>query len=387
MKRKINQLILQALFATTVVTSGFATSPLVNINDKVYLLFNGSATGRYVSNVFADNTNRKDDFISILSPGVELMTSENAELKVKAFFREDFYFYATRTKLDTQNANVIVFANYDKSRLSSRFFFTFYQTDQPTPAINFRGALVSRAVWEAKIQEEYRISTKTAVGGVFEFHDTYFRSGQPGLVNYQIYTIPVVFWYKYSPKLEFGPAYRFRYTDMRAGGRDRVDHFVNFAARGELAPKLMGEVNVGVQHRHIYGRSTTARTARNTIGFALISKLTYKATEKITVDGGVNRDYSVGSTGQSINNFGGNVNGKYQFTEIISALAGFSYNRANYQFSNRKDNTYNGNIGVGYDYNKYVRLGAGYTYQYNDSNISANSYVNNIVNVTASLRY
>lgn len=389
MKQK--PLLIKTLIATTasllLTSTGYA---LVNLKDTATLYFNGGITERYESNIFQQSNNTKDDFITIPYIGLEAVSGKSSPVKMKAMAREDFYFYYQRPKLNVQEADLSFDAKYEGNRLKVAASYEFYQTHQNTPDISFAGRLMNRAINTANLTTDYRISEKTAVGAGFEFTDTYQRTKGLGLKNSQVYTIPATFWYKYSPKLEFGPSYRYRYTNIHQD-RKTDDHFANFAIRGELASKLTAEINLGVQYREFSGsrRATpdAPRFSRSKPQFAMLSKFTYEVTNRITAFAGVSRDYAFGATGLVMENLSGNIGGNYKFNDKVTANAGLSYTNSKFQYSSRKDDIYGGNLGVKYQCNKNILLGADYTYSRNKSNTAGSSYTDHIVNVTAGMRY
>lgn len=355
-----------------------ADSPLFKMGDDISVYLNVGLDGRYNSNLFSDTNNKKEDYILILSPGVEIIGGNpSTRSGVKFYFREDIYFHHRNPRADRQDANFHVTGSYVSARLSARATGFFNEVTQNVPSANLVGALVESNQYGGDAHFAYTLSPKTTFEAGAGARHTDYRSR--GLIDYTVYSFPFDLYYRYSPKLEFGPSYRMRHTDVNSG-RDSNDHFVGLAVRGELASKLNAEIHLGAQHRNKSGLSDRTTFSSNTV-------IKWAATTKFDLVGYFDKDFVTGGIGQSIENTGGRVAAFYKYCPSIALDAYFSYNDADYQNSLRKDKTTKTAGVIRYLPNSYVNFSVGYSYINNDSNVFGSSYNGHIVDLTASLRY
>lgn len=382
---------MKKLLALSVLTSslllGFfipsvtADSPLFKMGDDISVYLNVGLDGRYNSNLFSDSASKKDDYILIFAPGVEVVGGNpNTRSGVKLLFREDIYFHHKNSNVDRQDANFYATGTYAAARFSTRLSGFFNEVSQNTPTANLVGRLVESNQYGGDLQVVYTLSPKTTFEAGAAARHTDYRTTGANLIDYTTYSFPVDLYYRYSPKLEFGPSYRMRHTDVNSG-KDSNDHFVGLAVRGELASKVTAEIHLGAQHRNKSGLTDRTTFSSNTV-------VKWAATTKLDVIGYFDKDFATsGVQGRSIENTGGRVAFFYKYCPSLALDAYFSYNDADYQNLVRKDKTIKTSGVLRYLPNSYVNFSAGYTYQNNDSNVFGSSYQGHIVDLTASLRY
>jgi hypothetical protein len=360
------------------------SAPLVSIGDKLDIFFNGSVTGRYESNVFLNEATKTSDYSFIISPGIEIQYGRNTATTVSFIFREDIIQYVDNSNLNTNLSNVFLNAAHQGGRSTISADFSYRQLSQNSQNINVVGDLVRRNKLETGVLYAYNISPKTDVELGFRYQYEHFVNFQNLFNDRAIYTVPLDIYYKVTPKIEVGLAYQFRYTDVDDTalivGNNRTDNFFGVAVRGELAPKLTARIHAGATHRSVQNQpSDTTFTTRGT--------LLYELTQKVLLRGSFNRDFLTGGSAQNILNTGGSLGVVYNYSEFISSDAFVSYTNSDYLNSPRDDDTYGAGVTVSYTPNAYLRFSAGYVYQNNASNTLGASYMANIVNLTASLRY
>lgn len=376
-----------ALGSATLLIAGMLTAfsaPLVTVGDKLDIFFNGSVTGRFDSNVFLNEATKTSDYSFIISPGIEMQYGRNTATTFSFLFREDIIQYVDNTNLNTNLSNVFLNAAHQGGRSTIAADFSYRQLSQNSQNINVVGDLVRRNKLDTGILYAYNISPKTDVELGFRYEYEHFVNFQNLFNDRMIYTIPLDVYYKITPKIEIGLAYQFRYTDIDNTvlnqGNNRTDNFFGLAVRGELAPKLTARIHAGATHRSVQNQpSDTTFTARGT--------LLYELTQKVLIRGSFNRDFLTGGAAQNILNTGGSLGVVYNYSEFISTDAFLSYSNANYLNSPQDDDNYGAGVTVSYTPNAYLRFSAGYIYQNNASNALGASYMANIVNLTASLRY
>lgn len=385
----MNKRLISSALAFSAVVGSVNAAPLVSLGDYADLYFNGSAGFRYQSNVYYTSANERGDTAFIFSPGLELsLGRKGAEFTGTLAFREDITVYFDENGLDNETANISFNGRYNSGVFKLDVYANFAEVDQNTQDIRaiiaggpVTGDLVEREVSSAGFYGEYTISNKFAVGAGANVYHTYFQTYQPFFADSTIWALPVDLYYKFSQKLDFSVGYQYRESDVE-GGSDSQDHFFNVGVRGELAPKVSGRVRVGWTTRD-YDLAGIS----NEDSFTIITGLTYTPTAKIGINLDVTRDLGTSGTGTGVENTNIRLGGTYRFSPFIAADAGISYDKSDYNSGVREDETFSFSIGASYTPNDYIRLSVGYVFQDNDSNFAGYDYTNNVINVTASLRY
>ncbi|MDX2111325.1 MAG: outer membrane beta-barrel protein [Verrucomicrobiota bacterium] len=362
-------------------------APLISLGDSLDLYFNGSATARYQSNVFLQSANEEGDTSFIFSPGIELAFGRtNSELSGKLQIREDFDVYVNNSQLDNHKANIFFNGRYDTGVFKLTGRFSFAEVDQNTADTalppELQGKLIEREITSAEAYAEYQVSTLTSIGAGVTADHIFYQTFQDRFSDQTQIGIPVDAFWKYSEKLDFSVGYRYRDTDV-GRGTDTQDHFFNVGARGDLAPKLQGRVQVGYTVREY-----DSATMDNEGTFTVITGLTYQATPKVLLGLDLSRDYGTAGTGSSIESTTARLKADYSLNNFFAINTNLGYSKADYTNNTRQDDTYDFGIGLSYTPNDYIRLSAGYIYQKNESDgVGGVSYDNNVINVSASLRY
>ncbi len=402
--KKLATSIAAAALALAAQSSSLNAAPLVSIGDTVDIFFKGGISGQYRSNVF-NNPRKEDDYIGIISPGLEVNIGRNSNANVRIIFREDLYYYNEYASQNVQNANVFVDGVYNSGPLTSSAGFSFVQRQQNTASTaGAAAALATNQVrtdnYRAYLKGEYDISPKTFATGAFEFSHIDYTNNQDfgnAYSNNTQYSTPWNVYYRYSPKLGIGLGYRFRYTDVDNNSNatvptsrnpgDFLDNFVSLAIRGELYPKLTTRLNLGWQNRSF---NSQGLSSDNTL--SVLSAFDYTYSPKLVFSAGFNRDFGTGAIGQSTINTGGYISASYDFSDYIAATARFGMINTDYTGVTtggikRSDDTIRSSFAVTYTPNVYLQFTAAYSYIDNDSNINSSSFMGHTVDLSASLRY
>ena len=202
-----------------------------------------------------------------------------------------------------------------------------------------------------------------------------------GFYDRQMLTVPVDLYFGLTPDLELGGGYRYRQTEL-----DRVwlseDHFYHVGVRGKIGASLDGDLRVGLQNRTVNGLPT------NETFLAAVSNFTWMASPRTTVGASLVRDLSTGRRGADINEQSAQIAVRYVISSLLMGNVNLRYTDADYRDgSGREDRYLHAGVSVTYTPRDFFRLTAGYIYQDNESNISGYSFENQIVNVSAALRY
>lgn len=375
-----------------------SAAALVAIGDHANLLFNGSVTARANDNIFLESEDEESDVIFIVAPGLELNVGSRANANVNLYFREDFYNYADNSDLDDNYSNAFLSAYLDQARLDLQLDADYQELAQPSPNdIVIPGQLIERDSYGADVRAEYDISEKTSAAiGV---DSSYVDYENDVFSDRDVIGVPVDFYYELTPLVDLSVGYRYRHTDtsnrtnLFGGGEvevpDYQDHFFNVGARGELAPKLLGEARIGYQERELDG---TADDGETESGLSFGIDFSHYTTAKTTLTAGLFRDFETGGRGSAITAQGIDLGVNHSFSHLISAQAGIGYSEREWDrptagVGEREDERFDANVGVTYAPTQYLDLMASYVFRTNDSTTEDLDYDNNILSLSAALRY
>lgn len=411
-KRKLTRVGLPLVAASAIALplSTPSAAALVMIGDQANLYFNGSTTARWNDNVFLTPDDEESDVLFIFSPGLELNVGTRENANVNLFYRHDFHVYQDNGDLDDDYANLFLETFWGQPRLDLRFDASYQQDAQVAQDLRHLGIpeqLIERDYTRANLRGEYEISELTSIASGINYVKTDYESR--GFTDRDTISVPVNAYYAITPMVDLSLGYRYRHTDndtrenweadpnnqgqIRLDGNpvevpDYTDHYLNVGARGELAPKLIGEARVGYQQRDIDQRGVGDED-----GISVGVDFSHFTTPKTTLLLGGFRDFEVGGRGSSITATGGSLGVRHAFSHLLSGQAGVNYLQREWDTAptaleaGREDDTLDFNVGVTYSPNLYVDLSAGYIFRTNDSNIDGLDFDNNIVSLSAALRY
>ena len=127
------------------------------------------------------------------------------------------------------------------------------------------------------------------------------------------------------------------------------------------------------------------RNDRNMLG--LDASLTWMVSSKLLYQLALSRDYDTGALGQSREVSSAKLTGNYTIDSQWTAMANLGYSDRDSTYISRQEEQLSGGLRFMYSLNEYWRFSAGYSYYENDSNQASRSYENEILDLTAILRY
>ena len=240
------------------------------------------------------------------------------------------------------------------------------------------GFLVQRDLYHADGTDEVSLTAKSSVSVGIAYDDTHYRAA--GYDDYGYAEVPVNVYFKVEPKLDLSAGFRYRDNTVGGNGIDSSDYFYNVGARGEFTPSLTGQFNVGYQ-RAVLDNGTKYD------GVGADSNFTYAADPKTTITLGVDNDFSYSALGQAFRDLAITLG----FTSAISdqwsvnAQAGYTY--YSYITSTQRDDFYTARAGVSYMISRNVTVSASYTYAQDSSNITLDSFKDNLFSISGALRF
>ncbi len=351
--------------------SAASAAPFLAIGDGAELFVTGSLGVRADDNIYL-TSNGISDTIFDINPGVELTFGKDAALKGSLSLVDAFANYSDNSNLNTNLFSGNFNAAYDDAKLKLKFNLGYNELNQNAPDI--RG-LTRRDQFATGANAEVEISQITSIGtGVSFSHTNYKRKNY---ADTDELTVPLNFYYKWTPKIDLSVGYRYRDYQTTIG-QDSTDHYFNVGARGEFTPLLTGQISVGFNERKISGGGSESLPG-------LEASLTYALTPKTNITFGGSNDYGTAPQGAQQKNFSLNAGASTDINSEWKANVGLSYRAIDYY--TRTDDYIEGTIGATYIVNTYAKINASYTYRNNSSALSGSEFTNNVFSITASLRY
>ncbi len=287
--------------------------PALGDGNGTELFVTGSANFQYDDNIFLNNKNGKSDFLTTVTPGIDLPFSSNSITKGEFSYQEAFNFYSKYSDQNSSLANTSFVSSYDDDTIKASFDASFVQLAQNTEFAKAVNSLVRRDVTNADVSVEDKVSEKTSVAIGGDYNRTKYKLA--AYTSDNVVRVPVSFYYEISPKLDLSARYEYRYTNFLNTSTNYYDDFVGLGARGELAPKLSGEFYVGAARRNF-------KTGKNDNLFDIRSNFTYTFSPKTVIQFGVTRDFDTVATGDSVRESSANLGGTFNFISIAQRQRG-----------------------------------------------------------------
>lgn len=358
------------LISASLVAGGQA-APFMAIGDGAELFITGNLGVRADDNIF-NAKNADSDLIFDIAPGVDLTFGKDAQLKGSLTLSLTFSNYSDNSSLNTNLFNGDFVSRYDDGKLKLGFNVGFHELNQNS--VDIRG-LTRRDVFSTGGNAEVEISQITSVGAGINFnHENYKRRGY---TDSDALTVPIDFYYKWTPKMDLSLGYRYR--DYRVDlGSDSTDHFFNIGARGEFSPKFTGKFAVGLNTRKLDRGGDDTQ-------LGIDSSFSYEISPKTSLQFGATNDFGTSPQGQQQKNLSLNGMVISKISEEWSVNVGLSWRAIDY--GTRTDDFFEGVLSTTYIVNANVRIVGGYTYRNYSSDIAASEFKNNVFSVAANFRY
>lgn len=291
-----------ALLVSAPISYGFATL------EHGRLVGSGSARVDYDSNIFVSNS-QVSDTIGTADGNVQyvrdagiITTQATVGMTALAFTRHsdqntaDPYFNSAWGYMPDDKTTVKAALDYRRSTIANEFVNARIRSDDLT--------LTGSA--------EYLMSEKLGLRALADYvSSNYLTQGYSDVATYDLGLYGV---YVYSPKLKLlaGVTRLESWTSHRAStGNDPANHDIRYAfgAEGEIAPKVTGNVNVGITRRSFKSSGFNGST-----DLYLSSQLSWAAAEKTTWSLLVGRSLSLTAADQSVRS----TNVSVQLTQRLS---------------------------------------------------------------------
>lgn len=377
-----------ALLSASLGASAYA-APFMAIGDGAELFLTGSLGIRADDNILLGSglpanpslpvsaTNpispEESDLIFDVAPGIDLTFGKDAQMKGALTMSHTWSSYSDNSHLNTNLFNGDFLTRYDDGKLKLNFNVGYHELNQNTADV--RG-LVRRDVFSAGGNAEVEISQITAVGAGVAFNHENYKRSRP-YTDSDSLTVPLDFYYKWTPKVDLSVGYRYRDYQVDVG-EDSQDHFFNIGARGEFSPKLTGKFQIGLNTRELDRGGDESQ-------LGVDGSFAYEISPKTNLQFGASNDYGTSPTGLQQENLTLNGMITTKISEEWSVNFGLSWRSIDY--GTRTDDYMEGQIGTTYIVNANVRINAGYTYRDYSSDLRGAEFKNNVFGVAANFRY
>ena len=370
----------------------------------VDLTLNGGVREEYNSNVLSapGGPTKVEDYITTFNPGLTLEWGKNALTDVTFNYTETFLRYANRPTLNDELSNL----GLNISRKQGPFTLTgtaaFVQNYSNSPsaiggATNLAG-IIRSDVLSAGGDVHYDMSEKFNADVGFNWARTsYLYAIGKAYQNSDSYSVPASIFYVYSPEISVGLGYTYSQTDQKNSinpysvGRERDSNTFSINTVLTKWQKLTGTANAGVTINNIQGVNAPAGQVQSGLTTTTGSYglgLEYDYSEKVAFTLNGTRNFTVGVSGQNIQNTGAGLGLNYNYSDSISLQANLiTLNYSQYLQTPRDDLSKSTGITLSWKPFDYLTFSTGYTYFMNSSNAPAATYNINDVFVSAMIHY
>jgi hypothetical protein len=376
----MNKSIRYLLISASVAVAAKA-APFMAVGDGAELFATGVLGVRADDNILLSNNDKQSDVIFDLVPGLEFDFGKNAQTQGSLTLADAFALYTDHSAYNTNLASGDFVTKYDDGKMKLGFNAGYHELNQNT--VDVRG-LIRRDITNAGANGEVGVTEITAVGGgVTYYHENYHPSNY---VDSDTLTVPLNFYYKWTPKVDLSLGYQYRDYQAKSGSAlDSIDNFYNVGARGEFSPKLTGKFAIGYTERRFSGNVGS----RSLLG--LDASFAYEISPKTTLQLGASNDFGTSPTGQQQKNLTVNALVSTKLTEEWSLNGGVSYRGIKYDSISgnlgRTDDYWEGTLGASYIVNANLRVIGAYVYRTYSSDITASEFDNNVFSIAANFRY
>lgn len=334
----------------------------------------GTAAARvdYDSNIFVSNT-EVDDVVGTFDGGVRYVRDASV-VTLEAAAGVSAYTFVDHDEQNSVDPYVSGILGYNPSeKTDARASASYRRSTIANEAVNARTESDDLAL-NGSLQQLYSEKLGMRLVGNYGANE-YRTAGYSDVFNYAVGAHAV---HVYSPKLTVlaGVTRGEWWTERRAPGRRSAasrDFRYTMGVEGELAPKLSGDIDIGVVKRDFKSAGF-----RDTSSLFLGSRLIWAAAEKTTYSLALNRDLSVSAADQALRSFNATLSLSQVLAEKVSLEASVGYSHTNYDnfggAGSRRDDGYTlrGRLNFTIRENLTADVSAGY--RDNSSNIRVSDY-------------
>jgi len=343
----------------------------------------------YTDNYFLEDTNKKENWITVLTPGITLQLPFMRRHIFQFDYHADIFKNINFSRYDTEDHNASGLFNFNFPwGLELTIGDQFIKSATPP---DFEGDTQDDYYYNIGMAEAaYRFAERYKVKLVYRnaFQDFWTEAAE--VDNYKRNEVSAGIYYRFLPKTSVLVEYTFYRMDNEKRdplSTDNDNHQIWVGLEWEPGAKIKGGIKGGYIHR----RYDELGSGRNESNFGMRGDLTYLIGKSTTLNAVATREIiqtlvTAGEEfyGSHYIRTGGTLSLNHNFTSKIAAnVAGFYYNddyRERGAFSEKRmDNRYGGSAGIGYQFRDWLGFRVNYRYTENASNFDVEEYRENRV--------
>lgn len=371
MRSKLSVLAASAALALT-------ASAAIDLGNGVKVVPNVISSVDFNDNLFLAPSNEQDETLIRLSPGILFSMGDGALNTAQFSYNEEFQFYSDESDLNTSLSLLDFSSSYDDGKMKISAAAWFHEANQATRDVSSVSTLVKRQLTHGAISDEVKFTEKSAVKVGLVYDNTDYNPS--AYTDWQWVEIPVSYYYQVQPKLDASLGLRYRQNNLDGLGIDSDEFFYNIGLRGELTPKLTGEVQAGyIQLNPDAGDSQQA--------FGLKANLTFAVSPKTNLYLDATNQFGYSAGGDGYRNGGIRASFDTAISAQVKLKGNVFWNNYDYTTTGQNDDYFGGQVAGTYTFNEHAEFTASYTYSDNDSNRASQSFTNSIFSLAATLKY
>lgn len=381
----------------------FAVVPLIGalssanaaltLGDSVNVNFLGTVSSKYESNVLLvrnSGGDTKGDTSVTIAPGILLSYNNPQVSDFSGSLNYNYRITSFRNynDLNTQDNNLSGQVVYALSGMNVRGTLSYVEAHtnvdlDPLSASEVLAGRVDRNVLSVGAVADMQFSPKTSVdfGALYllQAYDTLGYTDNTSL------SIPINFYHALTAKTDATLDLTYRTVWLGSqNSANATDMSVMMGLRGEISPKITGYLRGGFTSRD--NRSLADGTDKTMLTFS--GSLNYEVSPLLSLAATLNRDFGVSSyTRGSTERTGGGLSATYHFIDSFSAGASLNYWNTKYQGYDRTDDYIVTSVFASYAPNENLNFRVAYNYNVNNSDSLFADYDNNVLEVSASIRF
>ncbi len=331
---------------------------------------------RFDNNLFYTSSNQTNDFITLITPGINLSVGKPDHNFVSLAYGLESRFYFENDHLNAINHSLAIKDQFQTARVIVRGSDSIQMTSEILGrGLNYLSSRpIERTVQDHRYTVAYVLSEKTGVYLDGSFGLTDYESGIP-IYDYNTFKGTAGFEFKALAKTTLFGEFYYGQTAINPNSPalQKGPHLefmgAFIGAKGQFTPKLDGTVKAGYELRQFSGATPVPG------GIVVETSLDYNFNEQTSTSLSYRRNsyVSVESLGQSyvadevalrvLKTFG--ASGKWV------AQVGANYLAYEYDIAKRQDNLYTFNLGLAYKIQLWLTAGLNYEFEKFNSNLAA----------------
>lgn len=331
------------------------------------LVLASRVAAQYDSNIFA-NAEGESDLIWSLRPLLQFRR-EAGLVHFHATAGLDLGVYSSNSEQNYEDfrSNIsISFPNGVSARHFSSASLSFNQNTLADPVV---GEILQLDEFQARFRTHYQLTDRIKTRLNLGYYDRNYN--REGSSNFKRSGVRFEGVYRFSDKLDLYGGYRYRGIDnggiLNVGGSSNL--FL-VGAEGELAAKLLGRIELGIQ-----SRSYDIGLSDQTEPYFDIG-LSWSATERVILSLDVLQDFEVTANNLSVNPLNVELEALYDWNDKIDVACSVAYLDLNYTglLEGRNDEVNRFRVRVDYDLTKRQSLDFSLSYSDRSSSLSRANY-------------